>query len=252
MENSSYPFPIPESWQVCEFGDILTEDGTRNGIYKPKKYHGKGVKVVNMGELFAYERIGAQPMKRIQLTEQEKQKLLLKPGDLLFARRSLVASGAGKCSLIVDLAEPTTFKSSIIRARPDCKVVDPRYLYYLFLSPLGKYLMGTILRQVAVAGITSSDLVKLPIPVPALTVQKEIANVLSSFDDKIQLNHRMNQTLEEIARTLFKSWFVNFDPVRAKAEGRDPGLPADIAHLFPNSLKSHSWARFRAGGRLEQ
>jgi type I restriction enzyme S subunit len=72
---------------------------------------------------------------------------------------------------------------------------------------------------------------------PPLVEQKAIAAVLGALDDKIELNRKMNETLEAMARALFKSWFVDFDPVRAKAEGRDPGLPAHIAALFPDSFE---------------
>jgi type I restriction enzyme S subunit len=65
-----------------------------------------------------------------------------------------------------------------------------------------------------------------------------IGRVLGSLDDKIELNRRMNETLEAISRALFKSWFIDFDPVRAKAEGRGPALPAPIADLFPDSFEA--------------
>jgi type I restriction enzyme S subunit len=77
----------------------------------------------------------------------------------------------------------------------------------------------------------------LPIPTRPLPEQRAIAHILGTLDDKIELNRRMNETLEAMARALFKSWFVNFDPVRAKAEGRDPGLPKPIADLFPDSFE---------------
>ena len=73
-------------------------------------------------------------------------------------------------------------------------------------------------------------------PFPSLHEQRAIAHVLGTLDDKIELNRRMNETLEAMARALFKSWFVDFDPVRAKMEGRDTGLPQDIADLFPDRL----------------
>ena len=71
---------------------------------------------------------------------------------------------------------------------------------------------------------------------PPITEQRAIAHILGTLDDKIELNRRMNETLEGIARAIFKSWFVDFDPVRAKAEGRDTGLPKHIADLFPDSF----------------
>jgi type I restriction enzyme, S subunit len=67
--------------------------------------------------------------------------------------------------------------------------------------------------------------------------QRAIAHILGSLDDRIELNRRINQTLEAMARAIFKSWFVDFDPVRAKAEGRPTGLPDDIAALFPDSFE---------------
>lgn len=74
------------------------------------------------------------------------------------------------------------------------------------------------------------------IDVPGPEEQRAVAHVLATLDDKIELNRCMNETLEAMARALFKSWFVDFDPVRAKSEGRDPDLPSDIADLFPDSF----------------
>ena len=74
------------------------------------------------------------------------------------------------------------------------------------------------------------------IEIPSVDEQKAIAHILGTLDDKIELNQKMNQTLEEIAKAIFKSWFVDFDPVRAKAEGRPTGLPPEISDLFPNEL----------------
>lgn len=73
--------------------------------------------------------------------------------------------------------------------------------------------------------------------IPPLPIQRRIADVLGKLDDKIELNRRMNRTLEKMAAAIFKSWFIDFDPVHAKAEGRDPNLPAEIADLFPDSFE---------------
>ena len=222
-------------WPTDRFGRLLTAP-VRNGIYKRKEFHGRGAKIVNMGELFAHPRLRAVPMKRLELSESENDRFLIMAGDLLFARRSLVAEGAGKCCAVLNVDEPTTFESSIIRARPDPTRADYLYLYYFFNSALGLYHLDTIRRQVAVAGITGSDLTNLDIPVPPLPEQRAIAHILGTLDDKIELNRRMNETLEAMARALFKSWFVDFDPVRAKMAGRDTGLPQVLADLFPDRL----------------
>ena len=82
---------------------------------------------------------------------------------------------------------------------------------------------------------------------PPIEEQRAIAHILGVLDDKIELNRRMNETLEEIARAIFKSWFVDFDPVRAKSEGRDPGLPEHIADLFPDRFEDSELGEIPAG-----
>jgi type I restriction enzyme S subunit len=76
-----------------------------------------------------------------------------------------------------------------------------------------------------------------PLRIPSIPEQRAIAHTLGTLDDKIELNRRMSETLEAMARALFRSWFVDFDPVRAKAAGRDTTLPKPIADLFPDSLE---------------
>lgn len=250
--------------QLVEFGDLLL-NGTRNGVYKSKAFHGSGVKIVNMGELFAHPRLRDVPMKRVKLTESELEKSSLQAGDLLFARRSLVAEGAGKCSIVMEINEPTTFESSIIRARPDGRRANSLFLYYMFNSPQGRYLLRTILRQVAVSGITGTDLVKLKVPTPPPKEQQAIACILGALDDKIELNRKMNATLEGIARAIFKSWFVDFDPVRAKAVVRRehpdwtdeqvsraacPNLKSEIAALFPDAFEDSTLGPIPVGSHV--
>ena len=88
---------------------------------------------------------------------------------------------------------------------------------------------------------------KLPPPYE----QKAIAHILGTLDDKIELNRRMNETLEAMARAIFKSWFVDFDPVRAKAEGRQPeGMDADTAALFPDSFEDSPQGKIPKGWRV--
>ncbi len=222
---------------MTTFADLLAEP-VRNGVYKPSEFHGRGCKIVNMGELFAHPRLRDVDMRRIELTDDERRRFHLQAGDLLFARRSLVAEGAGKCAIVMDVSEGgTTFESSLIRARPDQRRADSLFLYYWFSSPVGTHALGTIRRQVAVAGITGSDLSQLYLTVPPVSEQRAIARILGALDDKIELNRRTNETLEAMARALFQSWFVDFDPVRAKMEGRQPeGMDAETAKLFASKL----------------
>ena len=221
---------------IRPFGDLFAVP-TRNGLTRPKAVRGSGVKMVNMGELFAHTRLRNVPMDRVPLSQSEAKRFLLEDGDLLFARQSLVLEGAGRCSIFLRDDEPVTFESHVTRVRLDQNVSHPGYYFYYLQSHHGRSAIRSIVEQGAGAsGIRGSDLATLDVRWRPLPEQRAIAHVLGTLDDKIELNRRMNQTLEVMARALFKSWFVDFDPVRAKMEGRDPGLPQHLADLFPDRL----------------
>jgi type I restriction enzyme S subunit len=133
--------------------------------------------------------------------------------------------------------EPVVFESHLIRCRLDPAKADGGFYSYYFRSTSGRAKIESIVEQVSAAGIRGSDLAKLEVAHPPLTTQKAIAHILGTLDDKIELNRKTNETLEAIAKALFKSWFVDFDPVRAKAKGRPTGLPAEISDLFPDSFE---------------
>ena len=214
-----------------EFGSLFLEP-LRNGVTKPKRVRGSGYKMVNMGEIFSLSFIQNQTMDRVPLTDKEKAATLLQNNDLLFARQSLVRDGAGKCSIFLNDNEPVCFESHIIRVRLNQELCYPMFYYYFFSSRLGKNTMDKIIEQGAgAAGIRGSDLAKLEVPYIEYSKQKEIADSLYSFDQKIQLNTQINQTLEQIAQALFKSWFVDFDPVRAKVQALSDGLSLEQAEL---------------------
>lgn len=163
-----------------------------------------------MGELFAHDFISNQEMKRVELNEKELEKYLVKDGDLLFARRSLVLEGSGKCSIIISPSEATTFESSMIRARLNKNKANCKFYYYLFCSPLGRGLIAAIASQTAVSGIRGSDLVEIKLPFPPLPVQNKIASILSAYDRLIENNTRRIKILESMAQTLCQEWFVKF------------------------------------------
>ena len=123
--------------------------------------------------------------------------------------------------------------------------IDLRYAYYLI-----KFVGLNHLKDGTSNPTLSRDSFgSQAFPLPPLAEQRRIADMLAAFDDKIELNRRMSQTLESMARALFKSWFVDFDPVRAKAEGRDPGLTSDIAELFPDSFEDTEGGEIPMGWR---
>lgn len=225
------------SSEVSRFGDLFNEP-QRNGLTRPKRVRGSGLPMVNMGELFAYPRIRNISMDLVPIDEKEHH-YLLEAGDLLFARQSLVLSGAGQCSIFLGNDAPTVFESHLIRCRLNPIRSNPLFYFYFFRSPDGRRLIETIVEQGAGAsGIRGSDLVNVQVPNPPKQIQDEIAGLLGSIDDRIALLRETNTTLEAIAQALFKSWFVDFDPVHAKMQGRAPeGMDEATAALFPDSFE---------------
>lgn len=110
--------------------------------------------------------------------------------------------------------------------------VDPKWSYYAVKN----LDISTLASGSGVPSLSRDDFYRSSVLLPPLTDQKAIAYILGTLDDKIELNQKINQTLEAIAKAIFKSWFVDFDPVRAKAEGRPTGLPTEISDLFPDEL----------------
>jgi type I restriction enzyme S subunit len=194
---------------LVRFGDLLAEP-LKNGVYRPKEFHGRGAKVINMKELFAYERIDDQATDRVYLTADELERFRVRSGDLLFARRSFVLEGSGKCSIIGKPTEDTTFESSMIRARLDTTRALPRFMYYLFASPIGRAAMAAISTQTAVSGITGKSLQKMLVPIPRLKIQNKISVVLSAYDDLIEKNDYRIKLLDEMAQRIDREWFVDF------------------------------------------
>lgn len=194
--------------ETVKFGDLYLVP-TCNGLTRPSSVRGQGYKMVNMGELFSHDIIREYvKMERVQMSEKEQEKFSLKKYDLLFARQSLVASGAGKCSIIKELNEITTFESHLIRVRLDKSIANPVYYYYLFQLPYNP--VKTIINQCAQAGIRGSELCNIKVPKPSLTIQNKIANILSTYDDLIENNNKRIKLLEKMAENLYKEWFVRF------------------------------------------
>lgn len=189
-----------------KFGNLYAIP-SRNGLTKPRSVRGDGIKFVNMGELFENERIGNIEMDRVPVSKTEMRDALLQEDDLLFARQSLVREGAGKCSIIAEVEEPTTFDSHLIRVRLNRSIANPSFYRYYFASPLSP--MPGIVSQCAQAGIKGSDLKNLDVDCPPLEVQDKIASILGTYDELIENNRRQIKLLEEAARRLYREWFID-------------------------------------------
>ena len=162
-----------------------------------------------------------------EVKDSDFKKFQLVPNDIIMAR----TCSTGICYL-VKKELPAVFNNGLARIRLKIEKVDPQFIYYVFKS---KHFSGYI---DGISGGTSvqlnmkiGDLLKYQFNLPPLSEQKEIARILSDLDKKIELNTQINQTLEQIAQALFKSWFVDFDPVRAKIQALSDRLSLEQAEL---------------------
>jgi len=181
------------------------------------------------------------------------ERYLLKEGDILIA---MTGATAGKTGRFPATNEECFLNQRVGKVYPtDKSSIDQEYLYQV-LSRQGFADEILSLADGSAQGNVSGSLIETyKVPIPPLQIQKAIAHILGTLDDKIELNRKTNQTLEAMAKALFKSWFVDFDPVRAKAEGRPIGLPAEIGDLFPDSFEDSELGDIPSGwevGGLEE
>lgn len=175
---------------------------------------------------------------------------IARPGDIIVTQRGTM----GQVSIV---PEETFYEQFVISQSqmaisvdPDCASRDFVY-YYLRSSHYATYLGNSII-QTGVPHINLGILRQAPVDWPELNVQQAIASILGALDDKIDLNRRMNETLEAMARAIFQDWFVTFGPTRAKQEDRPPYLAPDLWALFPNRLDDDGKPeRWRAGSLLD-
>lgn len=168
-------------------------------------------------------------------------------GDLLYSREGTYFGIAAE----VPEDSRVCLGQRMVLIRPKACVLDFRFLRYWLNSPVMSshihgYRDGSVAERLNLPTIRS-----LPVAVPPIEEQRAIAHILSTLDDKIELNRQMNETLEEMARALFKSWFVDFDPVRAKSEDRNPGLPQHLADLFPDSFEDSELGEIPTGWEVK-
>ena len=170
------------------------------------------------------------------ISDQDRERLKkfwLDIGDIVFSR----VGSVDRRAIVREAEKGWLFSGSCLRVRVDQSKIEPLYLSYYLGHPLIKDHFRSIALGSTRPSINTTILSDLPISFPAsLSEQKAIASILGALDDKIEVNQKMNRILEEIVRAIFKSWFVDFDPVRARVEGRPTGLPSDISDLFPDEL----------------
>jgi len=152
---------------------------------------------------------------------------------------------------VAQLAKPMAFNQSCYGIRGLEGVTDNDFMFYTLKEAVKE------MRQIAHGGvfdtIIRSTFDSIQINLPSLNEQCAIAHILGTLDDKIELNRKMNKTLEAMAQAIFRSWFVDFDPVRAKAEGRKSnGLDPEIAKHFPDSFQQSELGEIPKGWKVKK
>src|SRR5882672_7849913 len=169
---------------------------------------------------------------------------LLQPFDILV--NSTGVGTLGRVAQVLDLSEPTTVDSHITIVRADSSKIFPHFLGYVLreLQPQIEMLAQGSTGQTELGRTRLGELL---VPTPPMAEQRAIAHILGTVDEKIELNRRTSKALEIIVARLFKSWFIDFDPVHVKLNRGNQALPNDIAELFPDRFEGSELGTIPAG-----
>jgi type I restriction enzyme, S subunit len=225
-------------WQSVALSELTDPDTpVTYGVVKPGPEDPNGVWFVRGGDI-ADGRVLTQQLRTITPeVSMQYRRTQLRGGEIVV---SLVGN-PGQVAIVPESLKGANIarQAGLVRLR---KGVDTRFVKYFLSSPAGQEALGAHSLGSVQQVINLRDLKTVRVPLPSLSEQRAIAHILGTPDDKIELNRRMSETLEQMARALFKSWFVDFEPVRAKIEGRWqrgeslPGLPAHLYDLFTDRL----------------
>ncbi len=224
-EKSKHP---DSEWQTMPFSQAVQVNP------KVKLVRGKEYPFVDMASVNeSYRNVTATGMREFKGGGSRFQ-----DGDTLMARITpCLENGkiARYCASPENISAHGSTEFIVVRGRPG--VTDDRFAYYLTRSEKFRdFAIGQMTGTSGRQRVPTESLNDFIMALPTMPEQRAIARILGTLDDKIELNRRMCRTLEEMARALFKSWFVDFEPVRAKMAGKDPGLPRHLADLFPDRL----------------
>lgn len=220
--------------------DLVSSDYTPTGI---PVIRGENVSV---GRWVQGDFVFISPQKAKKLEANTASRL-----DIVFTQRG--ANHFRQVAIVpTDGFERFVISQSQMKLTVDRRTADPIFIYYAFRAPAQQNYLHRNAIQTGVPHTNLSILRKTPLCVPPLEIQRAITRILGALDDKIELNRRINKTLGAMARALFKSWFVDFDPVRAKAEGNEPGLPAPLDDLFPNSFVDSDFGEIPEGWSVKR
>ena len=240
---------LPQGWQYLPLSCLIEEDrGISYGIVQPGTADPQGVSVLRVNNLKDGRVVIDDVLKVSPEVEAKYKRSRLRGGEVLL---SLVGS-LGECAIAPDALRGWNVARAV-GVIPIKSSMDPRWIAFCLRSWTVQHYISAWATTTVQATFNLRDLARLPIPVPPNGEREAITRILGALDDKITLNRRMNETLEEMARAIFKSWFVDFDPVRAKTEGREPfGVDAETATLFPSSFDDSIIGKIPKGWGVRQ
>ena len=222
-------------WHKVTLDDVI--DLVLSSVDKKTKDNERAVQLCNYTDVYYNSFIHASlDFMTATATDREIAKCSLFSGDVIITKDSEKHDDIGVPALVREDIPGLICGYHLAILRPMPSKIEGSYLFYALCTGEVQHQFHSYANGITRFGLRKADIGLVEIPLPSLPEQRAIAHILGTLDDKIELNRRMNETLEEMARALFKSWFVDFDPVRAKMEGRDTGLPPDIADLFPDRL----------------
>lgn len=225
----------------------------RNGANFSQNDYGPGFPIVNVKQLYQGRYASTQELLELSASAiSNPEAVFLRRGDILFARSSVKASGAGQVAMVGPCLANMVFSGFIIRLRVTATDrVLPDYLNYLLRSPDYREVLTRIGTGTSITNLSQGTLGALKVTLPRICAQQQVVGVLGALDDKIELNERMNRTLEALIQTLFKDWFIAFGPTYAKMEGRSPYLVPALWKLFPDTVNDEGipteWRRGSLG-----
>jgi type I restriction enzyme S subunit len=233
--------PLPESWEVRRLDEVAT---IIDSLHKTPSYSDVGSPMVRVTDVQGGFLDLAKTLHVSDEVFQEfTRRYAPKKGDIVFSR---VGSYGNVSYARTDTPFCLGQNTALISPR-----INGRFLHLFLQSAEARWQIEQVVVGSTQKTISLKSISALQIPIPPPDELEAIAAVLGTLDDKIELNWRMNATLEAMARSLFQSWFVDFDPVRAKLDGREPfGLDPGIAALFPDAFQDSELGRIPNGWTL--
>ena len=223
------------TYRIEDIADKITI-GPFGSRMKSDAYVESGVPVIRGTNLTGSKKFSGDWVFISEQLAKQLENCCVSNGDLVFPHLGSI----GEVGLVDNQFHQYMMSSSLMKLRCNPNIADSEFIYYFFKSHQGRYELLKNASQVGTPGIGQplTSLKNIEIKLPSLGEQRKIAKILSDLDDKIHINNQINQTLESIAQALFKSWFVDFDPVRAKIAAKQEGKDAELAAMCAISGKS--------------